>query len=101
MEIQKYRPITAHIHGHAKVEKVPAKQGLSQNVKRTYNVIPQSILVKIKYSPKTKWQTNLSVPSKKGQQSVIQMQALGSFPLCENFRWKSHGKVYFCSYQQE
>ena len=47
MEIQKYRPITAHILGHAKVEKVPAKQDLSQNAKRTYNVIPQPILVNI------------------------------------------------------
>ena len=47
MEIQKYQPITAHNHGHAKVEKVPAKQDFSHNVKRTYNVIPQPVLVNI------------------------------------------------------
>ena len=49
MEIQKYWLITAHILGHAKVEKLPEKQDLSKNAKWTYNVIiPQPILIYLK-----------------------------------------------------
>jgi len=48
MEIQKYRLITAHTLGHAKVEKLPEKQDLSKNATRTYNVIiPQPILINL------------------------------------------------------
>lgn len=53
MEIQKYRPINAHILGHAKVEKLPEKQDLSKSAKRTYNVtMPQPILVNIQIESK-------------------------------------------------
>lgn len=48
MEIQKYQLITAHILGHAKVEKLPEKQDLSKNATRIYNVIiPQPILINL------------------------------------------------------
>lgn len=61
MEIQKYRPINAHILGHAKVEKLPEKQDLSKSAKRTYNVtMPQPILVNIQIESKNKHSKPLS-----------------------------------------
>ena len=61
MEIQKYQPITAHILGHAKVEKLPEKQDLSKSTKRTYNVtMPQPILVNIQIESKNKHSKPLS-----------------------------------------
>ena len=92
MEIQKYQPITAHILGHAKVEKLPEKQDLSKNAKRTYNVtMPQPILVNIQIESKNKHSKTSQCHQRRDIEVSYECKLSGAFHDAKdssNFSWK-------------